>query len=406
MESDFSSIRASFHIGGNVLASIKLENITKKFGEEVTALKEVDLEVRDHEFIVLLGPSGCGKTTLLRLIAGLDAPTEGIVYFNEEDMTGVEPMKRNVAMVFQNYGLYPHLNVFKNIAFPLQTRKMKVDEIKVQVEAVAEKLDIKHILNRKPRQLSGGQKQRVALARAMVRDPSVFLFDEPLSNLDARMRLEIRDLIQQLHKDLETTFVYVTHDQGEAMQLADRIVVMEQGVIRQTGTPQEVYNNPNCVYVGGFIGNPQMNFFAGRITDQDGVCMLNVNGHELRIPEKRLLREQYEGASGKKVIVGIRPEDFRLLPWSEEYKDCYASVHVNKVVPMGSGLHAEVEDQSLTFTAVLQNHTDVNPGETIKLYVNPENIHLFDAVTQDALCIPNELPKDEVFNKDTTTETA
>lgn len=268
---------------------------------------------------------------------------------------------------------------------------MKKEEIEKHVMRVAEKLDIVHILNRKPRQISGGQKQRVALARAMVRDPSVFLFDEPLSNLDAKMRLEIRDLIQELHRDLGTTFIYVTHDQGEAMQLADRIVVMEEGVIRQVGTPAEVYNNPNCVYVAGFIGNPQMNFFAGRLFDRDGKCILKVNNHEFEIPASRINREAYEGAEGKKIIVGIRPEDFRMAPIHSEETDTRMDVKVQKVVPMGAGIHTEVNDQEVYFTAVLQNHTAVDSGDRISLYVDPKNIHLFDAETRKAVCNPNEI---------------
>ena len=370
------------------MAEIRLEGLVKDY-DEVKALKKIDLTVDDHEFIVLLGPSGCGKTTILKLIAGTEKPTEGTVYFDGEDMDGIEPMKRNVAMVFQNFGLYPHLTVFKNIAFPLETKKMKKEEIRVQVEATAAKLDITHILNRKPRQLSGGQKQRTALARAMVRNPRVFLFDEPLSNLDPKMRLEIRDLIAGLHESLGTTFVYVTHDQGEAMQLADRIVVMEEGSIRQIGTPADIYNNPNSVYVAGFVGNPQMNFFASRMYDRGEEGAVTVMGKEFRIPAKRLPETVFHGASGAKIISGIRPEDFRLLPERPDLEDAFIEAEIGKLVPMGSGVHAEAKCGNTVFLAVLPNHTPVAVGDTVKLYVDPVCIHLFDPETKASVAIPN-----------------
>ncbi|MBR5739291.1 MAG: ABC transporter ATP-binding protein [Lachnospiraceae bacterium] len=339
---------------------------------------------------MLLGPSGCGKTTILKLIAGTEKPTSGAVFFNDEDMDGIDPMHRNVAMVFQNFGLYPHLNVYKNMAFPLETRKMKKEEIRRIVEETVAQLDISHILNRKPRQLSGGQKQRVALGRAMVRDPQVFLFDEPLSNLDPKMRLEIRDLIAELHRRLQTTFVSVTHDQGEAMQLADRIVVMEEGVIRQTGTPADIYDNPNCVYVAGFVGAPQINFYASRLYDRGTCGAVTVMGSEFLVPASRLPESVFRGANGKRIIAAIRPEDFRLQPSAPENEAFFVTAKVRKVVPMGAGLHVEAQCGDIVFMAVLPNHTEVEPGDDLRLFVNPVRIHLFDAETKESVTIPNE----------------
>ena len=335
--------------------------------------------------MVLLGPSGCGKTTMLRIIAGIEKPTDGHVYFNGEDMDGIEPMHRNVAMVFQNFGLYPHLNVFKNIAFPLQSLKWKPDAIEAKVKETAERLDITHILNRKPRQLSGGQKQRTALARAMVRDPAVFLFDEPLSNLDPKMRVEIRDLIAELHRSLKTTFVYVTHDQGEAMQLADRIVVMEEGMIRQIGTPAEIYNEPNSVYVAGFVGNPQMNFYAARMSDIDGNCVVKFMGTEFTVPKALIPEEQYRNESGKKIIAAVRPEDFRLIPDTEDAATHHFEAGVRKIVTMGAGLYTELEADGVVFTAVFQNHTEIAEGSSVTVYLDPSRIHLFDAESKQSV---------------------
>ena len=366
------------------MAEITLQNLSKDY-KEVKALRSVDLTIRDKEFLVILGPSGCGKTTILRLISGIEKPSEGAVLFDGEDMDGIDPMHRNVAMVFQNYGLYPHLNVFKNIAFPLETKKMKKDEIRKIVEETAAELDISHILNRKPRELSGGQKQRVALARAMVRHPSVFLFDEPLSNLDPKMRLEIRDLIANLHQKLDTTFVYVTHDQSEAMQLADRIVVMSQGSIRQIGTPKEIYDDPNSVYVAQFVGAPQINFFASRLYDREDGPAVTVMGKEISVPVDKLAKEEYEDRSGRKVISAIRPEDFRIAPKENVKNPAFYDTIIRKVVPMGAGIHIEAEYESIVFTAVLQNHTDVAPGSTVRLYVDPACIRLFDGETEASI---------------------
>jgi len=365
------------------MAEIILKNLNKTFDDGTKALKGIDLKIEDHDFLVLLGPSGCGKSTLLRQIAGLDKPTEGEVIFDGEVVNFVSPMDRNVSMVFQNFALYPHLTVYKNMAFPLKSMKLKADEIKRRVEETAEILDITHILNRRPRVLSGGQRQRVALGRAMVREPVVFLLDEPLSNLDTKMRLDLRDEIVRLHKRLQTTFVYVTHDQAEAMHMGHHIVVMEEGVIAQVGTPQEVYNYPNSMYVAGFVGAPKMNFFASRLIRREDHWAVLVMGQEIAIPVERLPLDDERLAHGMKVVAGVRPEDFRV-----ESGDCIVEGEVRRVAPMGAGLHVELISEGRKFLAVLQNHTSVDPGTVLKLGIDSWTVHVFDAETEKNLCRP------------------
>lgn len=367
------------------MAEITLRHLSKTYDNGTRALRGVDLTVGDQDFLVLLGPSGCGKTTLLRLIAGLEKPTEGEILFDGKVVNDVEPMKRNVSMVFQNFALYPHLNVYKNIAFPLKSMKLPMEEIRRRVEQTAELLDITHILNRKPRVLSGGQRQRVALGRAMVREPVVFLLDEPLSNLDAKMRTELRDEIVRLHQKLQTTFLYVTHDQAEAMHMGSRIVVMQEGTIAQAGTPQEVYNYPDSVFVAGFVGAPKMNFFASRLRQRERGWTVPVLGTEIPIPAERLPKDLPNLVPDQKVVVGIRPEDFRL-----ELEDRTAVVRAsaNRVVPMGAGLHVEAEHEGQKFLTVLQNHTAIQPGDALELAVDRWCVHVFDAVTEKNLCRP------------------
>ncbi|MDO4487534.1 MAG: ABC transporter ATP-binding protein [Eubacteriales bacterium] len=365
------------------MSSIELKNISMTYDKGVKALKNVDLQVNDHEFLVLLGPSGCGKSTLLRIVAGLITETEGDILFDGESMKGKDARERNISMVFQNYALYPHLNVFKNIAFPLGNIKgITKEEIKERVEETARLLDIEEILNRRPRELSGGQKQRVALGRAIVRDPRVFLFDEPLSNLDVKMRGDLRDLIAEIHRNLNTTFIYVTHDQSEAMVLGDRVAVMENGVIKQVGAPQDVYNNPNCVYVAGFVGSPKMNFFASRITKGEGSYSVKIMGNMFDIPVERLPLDTE--LKDDRVISGIRPEDFKLERPEKPYGSLRATV--TKCIPMGSGLHVELSCNDKSFLAVFLNHTDVKVGEEIELFVETDVIHLFDPETEEAIC--------------------
>ena len=371
---------------GGKMAEIRLENVSMVYEKgNVQALKNIDLDIKDHEFLVLLGPSGCGKSTMLRIISGLISQTEGKVFFDGQDMAGTDARERNVAMVFQSYALYPHLNVYKNIAFPLGSiRGMKKEEIAAKVEEVAEILDVTSILNRRPRELSGGQRQRVALGRAMVRNPVVFLLDEPLSNLDTKMRAELRDVIADVHKRLGTTFVYVTHDQSEAMQLGDRIAVMENGVIRQVGKPQEVYNCPNCVYVASFVGSPRMNFFAARFVKKEDSLAVRIMGHEFPLPEGKVSLEKESVKDEGRVIAGIRPEDFKLSAGDPEYDISFPAT-AEKTVPMGAGLHVEFSLAGTAFLAVLQNHTEVNPGDELCLHVDSRTIHLFDPETEERI---------------------
>ena len=367
------------------MAQITLKQVSKTYDNGVKALQNVDFTVTDHDFLVLLGPSGCGKSTLLRIVAGLEIVTEGQVFFDDTDVTDKQARDRNVSMVFQNFALYPHLNVYKNIAFPLKSKKMPKDEIKRRVETTAEILDITHVLNRRPKHLSGGQRQRVALGRAMVREPVVFLLDEPLSNLDAAMRVELRDEIMKLHDRLQTTFIYVTHDQAEAMHMGSRVAVMKDGMIVQTGTPQEVYNYPLDMYVGGFIGSPKMNFFASRLRRTEEGWSVQLMGKMIPIPPQRLSPDTQGLENGQKVILGIRPEEFHIC--SAEDPHALAAT-AKQMVPMGAGLHVEAECQGYKFLTVLMNHTDVPAGGTLHLCANPWCIHVFDADSQKNLCNP------------------
>ena len=367
------------------MAQITLKQVSKTYDNGVKALKEIDLTVSDHEFLVLLGPSGCGKSTMLRIIAGLEPVTAGEVYFNDKDVTDLTARDRNVSMVFQSFALYPHLNVYKNIAFPLNSMRMPKEEIKRRVEETAEILDITHVLNRRPKHLSGGQRQRVALGRAMVREPVVFLLDEPLSNLDAAMRVELRDEIMKLHNRLQTTFVYVTHDQSEAMHMGSRVAIMKDGIIVQSGTPQQVYNYPDDMYVAGFIGSPKMNFFASRLRRTDDGWAAQLMGKLIPIPPQRLPADTEGLENGMKVILGIRPEEFHTCEASDPMA---LAATVKQMVPMGAGLHVEAECQGYKFLTVLMNHTEVPIGSTLNLTPNPWCIHVFDAESQRNLCKP------------------
>lgn len=367
------------------MAQITLKQVSKTYDNGTKALKNVDLTVSDHEFLVLLGPSGCGKSTMLRVIAGLEQVTEGEVFFDDKDVSDLTAKERNVSMVFQSFALYPHLNVYKNIAFPLKSMHMKPDEIKRRVEATAEILDITHVLNRRPKHLSGGQRQRVALGRAMVREPVVFLLDEPLSNLDVKMRVELRDEISNLHEKLQTTFIYVTHDQAEAMHVGSRIVVMNEGVIVQTGTPQQVYNYPDNLFVAGFVGSPKMNFFASRLRKTETGWAAQLMGKLIPIPEPRLPADTHGLENGMKVILGIRPEEFQLTDPSDPLA---IQATADQTVPMGAGLHVEASAGSHKFLTVLMNHTNVVPGSQLCLAVNPWCIHVFDPDTEKNLCNP------------------
>ncbi len=353
------------------MASISLKNIKKIYPGNVVAVEDFSLEIEDKEFIILVGPSGCGKSTTLRMIAGLEDISEGELYIGENLVNDVAPKDRNIAMVFQNYALYPHMTVYKNMAFGLTLRKMPKEEIREKVVEAARILDIEHLLERKPKALSGGQRQRVALGRAMVRNPAVFLLDEPLSNLDAKLRNQMRTEISKLHKKLETTFVYVTHDQTEAMTMGDRIVVMKDGLIQQIDTPQNLYNKPSNVFVAGFIGTPQMNFINGSIVKLDHGYGVGFDENLVVLPEdKSASLSQYEG---KEVVLGIRPEDIAVSMDKEGIE-----VKIEVVELMGSEMyvHCELAGTKLTLrTPVIDG---CKADNTLNVTFNTQKLHVFD----------------------------
>jgi multiple sugar transport system ATP-binding protein len=352
------------------MARIRLEGIAKRFGA-VTALEKLDLEIHDREFMVLLGPSGCGKTTTLNIVAGLEEPSEGTLRFDDADVTETPPHKREVAMVFQSYALYPQKTVYENVAFGLRLRKMPGAEIDARVRAAAEQLEITHLLDRRPHQLSGGQRQRVALGRAIVRHPSVFLMDEPLSNLDAALRGSMRTLIKKLHRQVATTVVYVTHDQAEAMTLADRITVMRGGVVQQIDTPDGIYNRPRNRFVAGFLGSPQMNFVAGEIAADGAMFRAGALTQKLAASQ----------AAGRKVILGLRPEDVE--PAAGRAPDLEGVVAL--VSPLGSEQHVNLAVGDSELVLRLDKGVRVAAGDRLGLVVAPGRLHLFDAESELSL---------------------
>jgi multiple sugar transport system ATP-binding protein len=366
------------------LAEIRLNEVTKRFGDN-TAVDRIDLTAndRDREFLVLVGPSGCGKTTTLRMIAGLEETTEGEVHIGDRMVNNVPPKDRDIAMVFQNYALYPHMSVYKNLAFGLKQRKFPKSEINLRVNEVAQMLGIRELLKRKPKELSGGQRQRVAMGRAIVRKPKVFLFDEPLSNLDAKLRVQMRGELGKLHRQLETTIVYVTHDQIEAMTLADRIVVMANGIIMQSGAPMDVYNNPKNLFVAGFIGSPAMNFFDVQITAEKGTLCIQGDNFQLGIADE--LQNRFLPAKDRELILGIRPEHIYdkalkgLFPGGELLR---ATVEV--VEPIGSQVILLASCGSENLTACVDPQTRAKPNTAIKFVVDTNRLHLFDKQTEKA----------------------
>jgi len=366
-----------------VLAGVKLENLCKVFEGEVTAVDKANLEVRDGEFMVIVGPSGCGKTTCLRMIAGLEEPTSGDIHIGDRCVTNVSPKDRDIAMVFQNYALYPHMTVFANMAFGLKLRKMPKDQIQTLVEAKAKLLGIGELLKRKPKALSGGQRQRVALGRALVRDPRVFLYDEPLSNLDAKLRVSTRAELKALHYKMKTTSIYVTHDQAEAMTLGDRICVMYLGEIQQVAPPMEIYEQPVNRFVAGFLGTPSMNFFSGTVCKPDG------ESGELKFQfEDQSITLPAEASAAladyidKQVTLGVRPE--HLSPHSiDNQTDNLISARLIVVEPLGdkTEMHFNVgnkEDATVRFVACLDPHESLEVGSTVDMHINLEKIHLFE----------------------------
>jgi multiple sugar transport system ATP-binding protein len=367
-----------------IVASIRLENISKVFPGNVVAVHDCDLFIEDKEFIVLVGPSGCGKSTVLRMIAGLEQPTTGEVYIGDRLVNDVPPKDRDIAMVFQNYALYPHMTVYKNMAFSLKLRKMNKAEIDAKVQEAAKVLHIEHLLDRKPKALSGGQRQRVALGRAMVRNPAVFLLDEPLSNLDAKLRTSMRAEITKLHQKLGTTFVYVTHDQTEAMTMGDRIVVIKDGFIHQIDTPQNLYEHPVNLFVAGFIGSPQMNFIDAVVENVDDEYYAAFGDQRVRIPGTVVSAQTAQRFLGKDVVLGIRPEYITANPdkWAD-VSEIFGDVDLAE--SMGAEKFVYFDINGHDCIARVSGKSDITSGDRAAFYVAVNEIKLFDKETENII---------------------
>ncbi|MDE3101470.1 MAG: sn-glycerol-3-phosphate ABC transporter ATP-binding protein UgpC [Chloroflexota bacterium] len=355
------------------MATVTFDHVTKRFGE-VVAVNDLSLQVRDAEFLVLVGPSGCGKTTALRMVAGLEEETSGGIYIGDRRVNDVAPKDRDIAMVFQNYALYPHMSVYDNIAFGLKLRGMPKAEIERRVREVAEVLGLGELLARKPKELSGGQRQRVAVGRAIAREPAVFLMDEPLSNLDAKLRIQTRAELEKIHRRVGKTTIYVTHDQVEAMTMGDRIVVMKDGLLQQIGSPQELHDHPVNLFVAGFIGSPAMNFFPATLTPEGtadtGFAKVPVNA---------------KAAAGRDVIVGIRPEDVRDLSRQPEGGTLPVDATVEVVEFLGNELQLHLAAGGRTFVARVPTDTRTQPGASLRVGFDLRKTHLFDTSTEEAI---------------------
>ena len=369
------------------MADLQLKHIYKRYAGGVTAVSDFTLDIDDKEFIILVGPSGCGKSTTLRMVAGLEEISEGELYIGGRLVNDVAPKDRDIAMVFQNYALYPHMTVFENMAFGLKLRKTPKDEIKKRVTEAAKILDIEHLLDRKPKALSGGQRQRVAMGRAIVRNPKVFLMDEPLSNLDAKLRVQMRIEIAKLHQRLGTTIIYVTHDQTEAMTLGTRIVVMKDGVVQQVDTPQHLYEQPGNLFVAGFMGSPQMNFLDAQIAEKGGDLIAKVGEYDIVIPAAKAKVLKDGGYVGKTVVLGIRPED---IHDSQMFIEASPSVPMTSTVKVYELLGAEVflyfDVNGTQVTARVDPRTNSKTGDTIKFAFDMEKSHFFDKETELTIC--------------------
>ena len=367
----------------SIMANVSFENVVKKYGD-VTAVNNLNIAVADKEFLVLVGPSGCGKTTALRCLAGLEEISSGEIKIGDRVVNDVAPKDRDIAMVFQSYALYPHLSVYDNMAFGLKLRKVPKDEIKRRVGEAADILGIQDLLERKPRQLSGGQRQRVAVGRAIVREPKVFLFDEPLSNLDAKLRVAMRAEISKLHQRLQTTFIYVTHDQIEAMTMASRIAVINKGILQQLDTPQNLYDNPNNLFVAGFIGSPAMNFFPGKLRKDGSKLVVDTGDFVVPIPAKRA--KQYEAYAGKDVIFGIRPEnihDADFVPPNIDAEKVAVKVDVTEL--MGNEIFLYLVSGKNTFVSRVDPRSKLRVGQQASMAFDMDTVHIFDAASEEAI---------------------
>jgi multiple sugar transport system ATP-binding protein len=372
------------------MASVSLKHIYKVYSGNVTAVSDFCLDIEDKEFIVLVGPSGCGKSTTLRMVAGLEEISEGEIYIGDRLVNDVAPKDRDIAMVFQNYALYPHMTVYDNMAFGLKLRKTPKAEVERRVHEAAKILDIEHLLGRKPKALSGGQRQRVALGRAIVREPKVFLMDEPLSNLDAKLRVQMRTEITKLHQRLQTTFIYVTHDQTEAMTMGSRIVVMKDGFVQQVDTPQNLYDFPTNQFVAGFIGTPQMNFFNVKLSKKGDGVYATFGDNQIKIPEGKLKKFVSDSYIGKEVIMGIRPENIH----DEEIflanaPDSMIDVQVEIVELMGSEtyLYLRTTGKSDNIVGRVDPRSTARNGDKIKVAFDANRLHFFDAETLDTILV-------------------
>ena len=356
------------------MASVDVRNVRKCYGD-LEVIHGIDLEIEDGSFVVLLGPSGCGKTTLLRMIAGLETVTSGQILIDDKVVNNLHPKDRNIAMVFQNYALYAHMSVFDNMAFSMRLKGIAREEIRRKVDWAAAILGLEPYLKRYPRELSGGQRQRVAMGRAIVRDPAVFLFDEPLSNLDAKLRVQMRTEIKELHQRLKTTTVYVTHDQIEAMTMADRIVILRDGVIEQVGRPLEVYDHPANLFVAEFIGSPTMNLFQGEVMAVGGVpCVRSEGGIDLPLPGGAPVQ------AGARIVYGIRPEHLGFAP-----DGAGIPATVNIVEPTGPEIHVYADIGGREVCAITDDRLEIAPGSSVRLLPRPDRAHLFDAGNGKAL---------------------
>jgi multiple sugar transport system ATP-binding protein len=365
------------------MASVTFDKVYKRFGD-VIAVNNLNIAVDDKEFLVLVGPSGCGKTTALRCLAGLEEISEGEIRIADRVVNDVAPKDRDIAMVFQSYALYPHLSVYDNMAFGLKLRKVPKDEIKRRVNEAADILGIRDLLEHKPRQLSGGQRQRVAVGRAIVREPKVFLFDEPLSNLDAKLRVAMRAEISKLHQRLQTTFIYVTHDQIEAMTMATRIAVINKGILQQLDTPQNLYDHPNNLFVAGFIGSPAMNFFPGRLRKDNGKLTVDTGDFTVAIPNE--FAKPYEPHAGKDIIFGIRPEnihDANFIPPNIDAEKVAVKVDVTEL--MGNEIFLYLVSGKNTFVSRVDPRSQLRVGQQADVAFDMDSIHIFDAATEEAI---------------------
>ena len=369
------------------MASLSLKNICKVYPNGFAAVKDFNLEIEDKEFVIFVGPSGCGKSTTLRMIAGLEDISSGELYIGDRLVNDVEPKDRDIAMVFQNYALYPHMSVYENMAFGLKLRKTPKDQIDKLVHEAARILDLEHLLDRKPKALSGGQRQRVAMGRAIVRNPKVFLMDEPLSNLDAKLRVQMRVEISKLHQRLETTIIYVTHDQTEAMTLGTRIVVMKDGVIQQCDSPINLYNYPTNLFVAGFMGSPAMNFIDAVVIEQGSDVKLSFGDMMIKVPESKAKALVNGGYIGKTVVMGIRPEDIHddeIMVNAAGDSVVEATIRIYEL--LGAEVYLYFDLARVSCTARVNPRTTAKVGDTVKFAFDLNKLHIFDKETEQVIC--------------------